>query len=98
MTEESERLLLEKGTDVSADILKTAHHGSNYSSCEKFLEAVSPGLCIISCGVSNRYGHPGSDTMERFDERGIPTVVTSERGQIFIEKTGNGIKVRTMLL
>ena len=98
MTEESERLLLNKGEDVNADILKTAHHGSNYSSCEEFIEAVSPGLCIISCGVSNRYGHPGSETMERFDERGIPTVVTSERGQIFIEKTGNGIKVRTMLI
>ena len=53
MTEESERLLLNKGADVNADILKTAHHGSNYSSCEEFIEAVSPGLCIISCGVSN---------------------------------------------
>lgn len=53
---------------------------------------------INSFSALNRYGHPGSETMERFDERGIPTVVTSERGQIIIEKTDDGFKVRTMLI
>ena len=96
MTEESERRLLAENAFVKADILKTAHHGSNYSSCSEFLEAVSPKAGIISCGVNN-YGHPGTETMERFERLGIPTLVTKECGQIFIERKGKNIFVRTLL-
>ena len=45
----------------------------------------------------NRYGHPGKETMERLEERGITTLVTKECGQIFIEKKGGEYVVRTML-
>ena len=97
MTEESERKLLLGDTDLKADILKAAHHGSNNSNTGEFLDAVAPELCIISCGVNNRYGHPGKETMERLEERGITTLVTKECGQIFIEKKGGEYVVRTML-
>ena len=37
------------GTDVlKADILKVAHHGSAYSSCEEFIDAVNPKVAVIS--------------------------------------------------
>ena len=97
MTEESERKLLLDDADLNADILKAAHHGSNTSNSAEFLDAVSPELCIVSCGVNNRYGHPGKETMERLEERGVTTIVTKERGQIFIEKKGGEYVVRTML-
>lgn len=97
MTEESERRLLAEKANVKADVLKTAHHGSNYSSSSEFLEAVSPKAGIISCGVNNRYGHPGDETLNRFKEQGIPVFVTKDSGQIFIEKKGGGMVVRTYL-
>ena len=97
MTEDSERKLLAEKSNVKADILKTAHHGSNYSSCSEFLEAVSPKAGIISCGVNNRYGHPGEETLNRFKEQGIPVFVTKDSGQIFIEKKGSEMILRTYL-
>ncbi len=96
MTEEIERKLLSDNVYVKADFLKTAHHGSNNSSCEAFLKAVSPEAGLVSCGVNN-YGHPGTETMKRFEEQGITTYVTKECGQIFIEKKGKNIRVRTLL-
>ncbi len=41
------------------------HHGSRYSSCETFLEALQPDFCAISCGLNNPYGHPHSETLSR---------------------------------
>ena len=39
-------------------VLKVAHHGSNYSSSEKFLKKVNPKYSIISVGKNNSDGHP----------------------------------------
>ena len=46
-------------------VLKVAHHGSNYSSSEKFLKKVNPKYSIISVGKNNSYGHPGNETRAR---------------------------------
>ena len=51
-------------------VLKVAHHGSNYSSSEKFLKKVNPKYSIISVGKNNSYGHPGNETMERLRKQG----------------------------
>lgn len=96
MTQDSEKRLLQKKADVSADILKVAHHGSNYSSCSEFLEAVSPKLGLISCDETS-YGHPGKETMKRFEKLNIPVFVTKECGQIFVEKNKGNYNVRTLL-
>ena len=50
-----------KSTDVlKCDILKVAHHGSRYSSNEKFIDAVNPRIAIIQVGEHNTYGHPNA--------------------------------------
>ncbi len=59
--------ILESGADISADVLKVSHHGSSSASTEKFLEAVSPDICIIQCGADNSYGHPNKAAVERLD-------------------------------
>ena len=49
------------------DYLKVAHHGSKYSSSERFLERVAPLASFISYGKYNAYGHPAKETLNRLD-------------------------------
>lgn len=62
--------------------LKTAHHGSRYSSCEELLRCFSGGTAVISCGRSNRYGHPHADSLARMREAGVFPVITWESGAV----------------
>ncbi len=74
------------------DILKVAHHGSKYSTTEKFLKVVKPEISIISCG--NTHGHPAPETIQRLEESGInPKNIyqTILNGNILIGVTKDGI-------
>ena len=93
LTEEGEELLLEryKGTNkLSADILKVAHHGSNYSTCDRFLEAVKPAAAVISVGKNN-YGHPGDKVIEKLQKKGIMIFRTDRDGAVGVmtDRKGN---------
>ncbi len=52
------------------DILKVAHHGSNYASSETFLTEVSAQYAIISTD-GEVYGHPAEETLNRLEYSGI---------------------------
>lgn len=73
-------------------VLKAAHHGSQYSSCTKFLEQVNPQWVIISCGEGNSYGHPHEETLKRYREQGIKMLVTEDTGAVTVST--NGEKMR----
>ncbi|MCD8158340.1 MAG: DNA internalization-related competence protein ComEC/Rec2 [Clostridiales bacterium] len=45
ITSAAESEIVKSGSDISADVIKTAHHGSKYSSSEEFIAAVSPFSC-----------------------------------------------------
>lgn len=74
----------------SYDVLKVAHHGSKYSSCEEFLEAVCAKTAIISAGENNIYGHPAAQTLERLADAGAEIYVTADCGEIKISADGSG--------
>jgi len=61
----SEEEVLVSGYDLSADVLKVAHHGSNSSTSQEFLNRVSPKIAVISCGAYNSYGHPNRETLDK---------------------------------
>ncbi len=67
ISSEQEQELLGKYPEITADIYKVAHHGSNYSSCEEFLNVLLPGAAVISCSSTNSYGHPGAETVARLE-------------------------------
>ena len=79
-------------------ILKVAHHGSNYSTTESFLQRVQPTLAVISCSANNRYGHPGAQTLERLEDTNVQSVlITKDCGAITIRTDGSIIEVETYL-
>lgn len=92
---EAENDILESGADVSADVLKVAHHGSSSSTGEDFFDAVSPEICVIQCGNGNSYGHPHAETMELFKARGVKVFRTDINGTVSIYSDGDEILVRT---
>lgn len=87
----SETEMLDKGIDVSADVLKVGHHGSTTSTSKKFLEAVNPKYAVISCGQNNTYKHPTKTTMSKLENAGIPVYRTDESGTIECVSDGTTI-------
>lgn len=82
--EEAEKLLLEKGEKLKADILKVGHHGSKTSSTKAFLEVVEPQIALIGVGEKNTFGHPNPQVMKRLQEQKIQIYRTDQQGEISI--------------
>lgn len=89
----AEKDILNSGADVSADVLKAGHHGSSTSTSEKFLEAVSPEICVIQCGEGNSYGHPHAEVLERLESRGIKYFRSDSSGTVTVYSDGEEIFV-----
>ncbi len=77
----AERKLLHDNIDVSCDVLKVGHHGSNTSSCNEFLAAAKPTYAVISVG-DNNYGHPDKSVMIRLLQNGADVLRTDRSGDI----------------
>ncbi len=88
-----EKQLLASGDDLTADILKAGHHGSETSSGEEFLKAVKPQLAIISSGVGNSYGHPSPRILKRYERFGIPVRRTDQEGTVHVRSDGKNFYI-----
>jgi competence protein ComEC len=75
----------------SIDVLKVAHHGSATASTPAFLDAVRPGIAIVSAGAGNPYGHPARSTIDRLRGTGARVLRTDTDGtiQISIDPSGD---------
>ena len=89
MEAEEESDLLASGANLSADILKVGHHGSESSTTLPFLLAVHPEAAVISVGAGNDYGHPHPEVLERLAEQDIPVFRTDEQGTLVFGSGGN---------
>lgn len=92
--EPTEQRLLSNGL-AQCDVLKVAHHGSQYSSTPAFLAAVQPKIALISVGVGNRYHHPGPDTVHRLVGIGATVYRTDLEGRLTVHSSGHGVTVTT---
>lgn len=92
--EPTERRLLDQGVG-QCDVLKVAHHGSEYATTPAFLAAVAPKVALISVGADNSYGHPGPKTVARLEAAGVTVYRTDLDGEITVRSTGRGEKVDT---
>ena len=57
-------MLQQNETALNCDILQVGSHGANISSCQRFLQAVSPAYAVISCGEHEPPAQEVSDALE----------------------------------
>jgi competence protein ComEC len=93
----SEEQLVEWHNDVTtglrSQIFKVPHHGSLTSSHTEFLEAVSPELSIIMCGLHNSHGNPHRRTLAALEAAGSDILRTDMNGHIVIRTDGESYVV-----
>lgn len=76
-----------KGT-LDCDLLKAGHHGSDTSSSQDFLDAVTPAFAVISVGEGNTYDHPKQVTLSKYEAMGMVIYRTDKEGSIVFTTTG----------
>jgi len=87
----NEQDMINAGYNLSADVLKVGHHGSNTSTSQAFLDKVNPTYAVISVGKDNDYGHPSSTVLSRLQSKGISIYRTDMNGTIVCTSDGNSI-------
>ncbi len=96
ITKEDERVLLDMGEDMEADVIKAAHHGSKYSNSELFLLETKAKAAVISSGRNNVYGHPAPEVLETLHVKEITYYNTAHDGAVIMKTDGNEIEIKTM--
>jgi len=81
--------IIGRGSNVNADILKVAHHGSGYSSSAVFLESVGMNEAVISVGQDNPYGHPDPEAISRLLTAGATIFRTDFNGTVVVVSDGS---------
>ncbi len=93
--QEAERLLLEQGADLQAQVLKVPHHGGRTSSSEPFLASVQPKIAVVSAGYRNRFRHPHQETLDRYYAIAGDLYRTDRDGAVTVTSDGNTVEVAT---
>ena len=93
MEKPMERRALSDGQPLRADILKVGHHGSNTSSIDPFLDAVSPVFAIISDGFENSFRHPHPKVLERLSAHRAGILRTDRDGLVTVRTDGRRISI-----
>ncbi len=85
---EEEWLVEHSASQLRANVLKVAHHGSRTSTTAAFLDAVRPSIALISVGVANRYGHPSAEVLDRLAASGALILRTDRLGSVVVATDG----------
>lgn len=81
--------------DVTADVIKIGHHGSNTSSSIDFIKKVNAKYGIISVGLNNKYNLPKEETITNWENSGTKIYLTSINGTITAISDGTNIKIES---
>ncbi len=90
---QGENFLIDNNIDLSADILKVAHHGSKTSTTSDFLNNVNPKDALISCKENNIYNHPSQETLQNLENHNINIYRTDKNKAITIKFYKNNYKI-----
>ena len=81
--------------DVTADVIKIGHHGSNTSSSIDFIKKVNAKYGIISVGLNNKYNLPKEEIITNWENSGTKIYLTSINGTITASSDGTNIKIES---
>lgn len=84
-------------SNVEANILKVAHHGSKTSSTDVFIGKVKPQIALIGVGENNKFGHPNEEVLKRLEENSDIIFRTDICGEIIMKVYKNKVKIRTLI-
>lgn len=87
-----EKDLLDSGVNLDAEILKIGHHGSDTSSSDAFLDAVSPEYGLLSTAIGNKHDHPIGEIMDKYEDRGIEIYRTDQSGTVTLTITATDVE------
>jgi competence protein ComEC len=91
LAEVGEKALLDSGFDLRTTVLKVAHHGSQGSTTEDFLDDVAPAVAVVSSGAGNPFGHPDPSLRLRLGD--VPLLRTDLNGSVRFESDGRSVWV-----
>lgn len=78
------------------DVLKVAHHGSDSSTSQQFLNKVKPKYAIISVGIDNAHNLPDEEVIERLKSNNIEIYRTDEKDTIWLTSDGTTIYINPL--
>lgn len=73
---------------LASDVYKVGHHGSHNATTAEWLDAIRPRTAVISCGLSNQFGHPRAAVVDLLRERGIQILRTDFMGGVTLVSNG----------
>ncbi|WP_156645873.1 MBL fold metallo-hydrolase [Lentibacillus sp. JNUCC-1] len=91
----AEKVMMQSGIDLDAEILQLGHHGSRTSSAPAFIKAVQPEVAIYSAGADSQYGHPHAEVIETIQNAGIDLYGTDVNGTIVVKTDGKTYDILT---
>jgi competence protein ComEC len=93
---QQEQVLLARGVDLQAQVLKVPHHGKRGSSTGAFLKEVNPDSAVFSCRPYSGRDIPG-DVLNRYRKHAIDVLRTDENGAIQVTSDGSRLTTYTFL-
>jgi competence protein ComEC len=89
----SEADMLKSGVNLKSDVLMIGHHGSKFSTSQKFLDEVNPKYAVIQVGKDNNYGHPTAEVLKKLNNKKIKIYRNDDQGNIIFTSNGKDITV-----
>ncbi len=77
-----EKNIIREFPDLKCDILKIGHHGSDTSTCDEFVQFLSPKEAVVSVGEKNKYGHPKQSVLNTLKRHNVIIRRTDVEGTI----------------
>ena len=83
------------GQGLQTDLLQIPHHGSKTSSTKNFLRRTAPRHAVLSRGRQNRFNHPASEVVKRYERQQARIWDTAVDGQVTFLSLRGGWQIKT---
>ena len=92
---QTEDYLVRNGAKLGCTLYVVGHHGSRWSSSDKFVKAMRPKIGFISVGVANKHGHPTKRTLDTLNNNGVEIFRTDTQGTVVFGSDGRAYAIST---